>query len=319
MNDYKGIYHNVQDKTESFEFGAHFKYSELYNILKDLQIKQQNENKVEDDKYISPKKTENKEEIEITKKRKKLKLKTFAGNDNKRYLITDVTKKDNDNDDFSVIEEEQENKKVHKRKKNKYMTKSVEKVRLPNISSNSLISLQNMVSHKNILAESYDAHNLKKKKDKDKKINFPKINALHRNNPLFESEKNHMIFETQSRFQDNGAIKIYNGTEDKESSNQSSSKNHQFLQLNNISQDNDNEGKNEFLAKPQRRTNKLLSIFEKEKLRKNNNYNLFLGEKNIYLNKEHRDIMNNEMAKQIHNLKKQLKGNSNKSLQYVHK
>ena len=136
MNDYKGIYHNVQDKTESFEFGAHFKYSELYNILKDLQIKQQNENKVEDDKNISPKKTENKEEIEITKKRKKLKLKTFAGNDNKRYLITDVTKKDNDNDDFSVIEEEQENKKVHKRKKNKYMTKSVEKVRLPNISSN---------------------------------------------------------------------------------------------------------------------------------------------------------------------------------------
>jgi hypothetical protein len=199
------------------------------------------------------------------------------------------------------------------------MTKSVEKVRLPNISSKSLISLQNMVSHKNILAESYDAYNLKKKKDKDKKINFPKINALHRNNPLFESEKNHMIFETQSRFQDNGAIKIYNGTEDKESSNQSSSKNHQFPQLNNISQDNDNEEKSEFLAKPQRRTNKLLSIFEKEKLRKNNNYNLFLGEKNIYLNKEHRDIMNNEMAKQIHNLKKQLKGNSNKSLQYVHK
>lgn len=55
-----------------------------------------------------------------------------------------------------------------------------------------------------------------------------------------------MIFETQSRFQDNGAIKIYNGTEDKESSNQSSSKNHQFLQLNSISQDNDNEGKMNF-------------------------------------------------------------------------
>lgn len=319
MKEYKGIYHNVQDKTESFEFGAHFKYSDLYNILKDLQIKQQNENNVEDDKNISPKIIENKEEIEITKKRKKLKLKSFAINDNKRYLLTDANKKDNDNDDFSIIKEEQENKKTHKRKKIKYVTKSVEKVRLPNISSNSLISLQNIVSHKNILAESYDSHNLRKKKEKDKKINFPIITALHRNNPLKETEKNHMIFETQSRFQDNGAIKIYNGSEDMESDEQSSSKNHQLPQLNSITQENDNEEKNELLVKPQRKINRLLSIFEKEKMRKNNNYNLFLGDKNIYLNREHKDIMNNEMAKQIHNLKKQLKGNSNKSLQHVHK
>ena len=53
MNNYKGIYHNVQDKTESFEYGAHFKYAELYKILKDLQIQQQNENKNEDDKNTS--------------------------------------------------------------------------------------------------------------------------------------------------------------------------------------------------------------------------------------------------------------------------
>ena len=61
MKDYKGIYHNVQDKSESFEYGAHFKYADLYRILKDLQIKQQNENKDEDNKNTTPKNIENKE------------------------------------------------------------------------------------------------------------------------------------------------------------------------------------------------------------------------------------------------------------------
>ena len=204
MNDYKGIYHNVQDKTESFEYGAHFKYAELYKILKDLQIQQQNENKNEDDKNTSSKDVENKEEIDITKKRKKMKLKTFSINENKRYIITDASKKNNDKDDFSVIEEEDENKKVHKRKKNKFVTKSVEKVRLPNISSNSLISIQIKAPNKNMLTESYDSHVLRRKKEKDRTIHFPKISSLHRNNLLSESEKNY-IFETENRLQDNDA------------------------------------------------------------------------------------------------------------------
>ena len=314
MNDYKGIYHNVQDKTESFEYGAHFKYSELYKILKDLQIQQQNESKKEDDKNATPKKSENKEKIEIPKKRKKLKLKTLAVSENNRYLITDNTKKNNDKDDFSIIEEEEDNKRVHKRKKNKYMTKSVDKVHLPNISSNSLISLQNKVSNKNLLTESYDSHALRRKKDKVRTVHFPKINSLHRNNILLESEKNH-IFETEN--QDSGAIKIYNDTLENEPSNISSSKN-QLPQVNNSNLDGDNEEKTELFLRPRKKTNRLLSIFEKEKQRKNN-YNLFLGEKNNYLNKEHRDIMNNEMAKQIHNLKKQLKGNSNKNIIQIHK
>lgn len=41
MKEYKGLYHNVQDKTKYFEYGAHFKYSELYNALNDLLVKQQ--------------------------------------------------------------------------------------------------------------------------------------------------------------------------------------------------------------------------------------------------------------------------------------
>ena len=313
MKDYKGIYHNVEDKSESFEYGAHFKYADLYRILKDLQIKQQNENKDEDNKNTTPKNIENKEEVDITKKRKKLKLKTFAINQNNRYLFTESTKKNNDKDEFSVIEEEEIK---HGRKKNKLITKSVEKVRLPNISSNGLISIQIKAPNKNTLAESYDAHVLRRKKDKGRTIHFPKINSLHRNNIISETEKN-FIFETENRLPDNNAIKIYKPSLDNDPSNQSSSRK-QLPQVSNSNQDVENEEKTDLFLKPKRKTNKLLSIFEKEKLRKNN-YNLFLGEKNNYLNKEHRDIMNNEMAKQIHNLKKQLKGHSNKNLIHVNK
>ena len=313
MKDYKGIYHNVEDKSESFEYGAHFKYADLYRILKDLQIKQQNENKDEDNKNTTPKNIENKEEVDITKKRKKLKLKTFAINQNNRYLFTESTKKNNDKDEFSVIEEEEIK---HGRKKNKLITKSVEKVRLPNISSNGLISIQIKAPNKNTLAESYDAHVLRRKKDKGRTIHFPKINSLHRNNIISETEKN-FIFETENRLPDNNAIKIYKPSLDNDPSNQSSSRK-QLPQVSNSNQDVENEEKTDLFLKPKRKTNKLLSIFEKEKLRKNN-FNLFLGEKNNYLNKEHRDIMNNEMAKQIHNLKKQLKGHSNKNLIHVNK
>jgi hypothetical protein len=314
MKDYKGIYHNVQDKSESFEYGAHFKYADLYRILKDLQIKQQNESKDEDDKNTTPKNIENKEEVDITKKRKKLKLKTFAINQNNRYLFTESTKKNNDKDEFSVIEEEEEIK--HGRKKNKLITKSVEKVRLPNISSKSLISIQIKAPNKNTLAESYDAHVLRRKKDKVRTIHFPKINSLYRNNIISETEKN-FIFETENRFPDNNAIKIYKPSLDNDPINQSSSRK-QLPQVSNSYQDIENEENTDLFLKPKRKSNKLLSIFEKEKLRKNN-FNLFLGEKNNYLNKEHRDIMNNEMAKQIYNLKKQLKGHSNKNLIHVNK
>ena len=312
MNDYKGIYHNVQDKTESFEYGAHFKYADLYRILKDLQMKQQNENKEEDDKNIIT--IENNDEVDITKKRKKLKLKTFNINQNNRYVITDANKKNNDRDDFSIIEEEDEDRRVHKRKKHKFVTKSVEKVRLPNISSNSLISIQIKAPNKNMLAESYDAHVLRRKKEKDRTLNFPKINSLHRNNILSETEKN-LIFETENHIQDNNAIKIYKDSINNDQSYKSWS-NNQLPQVSNSNLDIENEEKTELFLKPRRKPNKLLSIFEKEKLRKNN-HNLFLGEKNNYLNKDHRDILNNEMAKQIHNLKKKLKGNSNKSLMQV--
>ena len=244
-----------------------------------------------------------------------MRLKTLNINQNNRYTITDDNKKNNDKDDFSIIEEEEEDKRVHKRKNKKFLTKSIEKVHLPNISSNSILSIQIKAPHKNKLTESYDSHVLRRKKDKDRTINFPKINSLHRNILLSETEKN-LIFKSDNHLQDNKSIKIYKASIDNEPSYKIWSSN-QLPQVSISNQDIENEEKTELLLKPRRKANKLLSIFEKEKLRKNN-HNLFLGEKNNYLNKDHSDILNNEMAKQIYFLKKNLKGNSNKSLIQVH-
>ena len=30
MKEYKGFYHDIKDTTKLYEFGAHFKYSELF-------------------------------------------------------------------------------------------------------------------------------------------------------------------------------------------------------------------------------------------------------------------------------------------------
>ena len=59
--------------------------------------------------------------------------------------------------------------------------------------------------------------------------------------------------------------------------------------------------------------------FSKQKKKiKNSNNNLFLGDKNNYSNKGNREAMKNDMAQEIHNLKKQLLGNGNKSSKKVY-
>lgn len=315
MKDYKGLYHNTQEKTQLYEFGAHFKYEELYNSLKELQLKQHNKEPLDEEKNFEEVKNENKEGIELPKKRKKYKLKTHFKNENGRYLVTDTNKNDKEKNEFSIIEEEQENKNGENRKHKRFVTKSHEKIRLPNISSNSLISLQknnlNYNTHK--LTESKEMHNINRSQDfrtKSKRINFPKLTSLHLENI---KENNNMIVETQSIFQDqeNGAVKIFNDSYDKVSKpHHHETKNHNnknFPKLFKLRQDN--EEKNESLPRVQRKTDKLISIFEKEKKIKNNN--LFLGEKNNYLNIEHREVMRDEMAQKIHNLKMQLLGNKN--------
>ena len=320
MKEYKGLYHNVQDKTKYFEYGAHFKYSELYNALNDLLVNQLKENPTSEKEInLSTLKIENKEEVP-EKKRKKYKLKTNVTKNN-RYLNTDANDKEDEKNKIDVIEEEQDNiKKTHIHKKNRFMTKSLDKVNLPQISSNSLISLLNH----HLLTEPKEINHLHVHQSVDlikkKKINFPKLNSLHKHNILPENPNNHMIVETQSRFQDNGAIKIFNDSSEQSSKNKLSHKNKKdkiFPKIFHLSKEN--EEKIELLPRPQRKNDRLTSIFEKEKLIKNNNNNnIFLGEKINYMNREQREIMNDHMAQQIYNLKKQLLGNSSQKLKKVH-
>jgi len=308
MKEYKGLYHNVQDKTKTYEYGAHFKYSELYIALKNLQIKQKNENSFSEETDNFLLENENKEEVLPEKKRKKYKLKTLNINANNRYFLTEINKKDNEKDEFSIIEEEGDNIKNQIRKRNRFLTKSTDKMQLPKISSNSLISLQN--NHMQTegqeslkLYQSYDHHHHKRNK-----INFPKLNTI-----LQENINNNMIVETQSIFGDKGAIKIYNDPYDEGSKKIrliKRKKDKMFPKLFQLSKDN--EEKSEFLIRPQRRNDKLKSIFEKEKYVRNNN--LFLGEKNSYFRTEERDMKIEQMAQQIHNLKKKLLANQNKNI-----
>ena len=309
MKEYKGLYHNVQDKTKTYEYGAHFKYSELYIALKNLQIKQKNENSFSEETDNFLPENENKEEVLPEKKRKKYKLKTLNINANNRYFLTEINKKDNEKDEFSIIEEEGDNIKDQIRKRNRFLTKSTDKMQLPKISSNSLISLQN--NHMQTegqeslkLYQSYDHHHHHKRN----KINFPKLNTI-----LQENINNNMIVETQSIFGDKGAIKIYNDPYDEASKKIrliKRKKDKMFPKLFQLSKDN--EEKSEFLIRPQRRNDKLKSIFEKEKYVRNNN--LFLGEKNSYFRTEERDMKIEQMAQQIHNLKKKLLANQNKNI-----
>ena len=308
MKEYKGLYHNTKDTTKTYEYGAHFKYSDLFNILKDLEEKQKENNNNEKENSNSLFKSENTEELGLfQKKRKKLKLKTLSNN--KRYLITDINQENDEKNEIPIIEEE-ENKRHDSRKKFRVMTKSLNKIHLPKISSNSLISLQNKAF--NDLNESREIKKLNNSHDFKKKLNFPKIHSFH-NNIIQEKENESTNPETKSIFQESGAVKIYDTFDKKKKGNQ---RNNNFPNLFHLSLET--EDKNDIFDKPQRKKDRLVSIFEKEKKIKNSNNNLFLGDKNNYSNKGNREAMKNDMAQEIHNLKMQLLGNGNKSSKKVY-
>ena len=308
MKEYKGLYHNTKDTTKTYEYGAHFKYSDLFNILKDLEEKQKENNNNEKENSNSLFKSENTEELGLfQKKRKKLKLKTLSNN--KRYLITDINQENDEKNEIPIIEEE-ENKRHDSRKKFRVMTKSLNKIHLPKISSNSLISLQNKAF--NDLNESREIKKLNNSHDFKKKLNFPKIHSFH-NNIIQEKENESTNPETKSIFQESGAVKIYDSFDKKKKGNQ---RNNNFPNLFHLSLET--EDKNDIFDRPQRKKDRLVSIFEKEKKIKNSNNNLFLGDKNNYSNKGIREAIKNDMAQEIHNLKKQLLGNGNKSSKKVY-
>ena len=209
MKEYKGIYHNVEDSTKSYEYGAHFKYSELYIALKNLQIKQQNEDAPSGENNNSPKENKNEEELFKEKKRKKYKLKSFKMDENNRYFNTEANPKRNESNELAKIEDDELGiKNKSRRKKSRFVTK----VNLPKISSNNLVSLEKSnlktISNEKIkIHKSYDFNNMKR-------ISFPKIYSLYKEN-MQENANNNIIVETQSIFDEKGGIKIYKDSNEK--------------------------------------------------------------------------------------------------------
>ena len=329
MKDYKGIYHGTTSTTNYYEFGAHFKYLELYNVLNKLKKEKTENIPLNDDSLL---KLENKEEKEPSKKRKKYKLKTLDVKDikeSKRYLglETDINEKSKEKgkNKFSTIEEEQENNiKDNRRKKSRLLTKSLDKIVLPKIKIKNLNNEDNskdkILSPIKLLEEKKDKNNyqigrlskslnLKKKSAIQKKDNFPKINSNYFRDIIIEEKDNkEMVEETQSRFKDNNeSIKIFNNNEDNNIRKGKILKKLATRRMERISLINNEQEKNiELLPKSSIKLDRLKSIFEKEKEIKR--INLFLGQKNNY-STNNRNLMNEEMAQQIHNLKMQILSN----------
>ena len=328
MKDYKGIYHGTTSTTNYYEFGAHFQYLELYNALNKLKKERAENIPLNDDSLL---KLENKEEKEPSKKRKKYKLKTLDVKDikeSKKYLglETDINEKSKEKGKkFSTIEEEQENNiKDNRRKKSRLLTKSLDKIVLPKIKIKNLNNEDNskdkILSPIKLLEEKKDKNNyqigrlskslnLKKKNDSEKKDNFPKINSNYFKDIIIEEKNNkEMVEETQSRFKDNNeSIKIFNNNEDNNIRKGKILKKLATRRMERVSLINNEQEKNvELLPKSSIKLDRLKSIFEKEKEIKR--INLFLGQKNNY-STNNRNLMNEEMAQQIHNLKMQILSN----------
>ena len=328
MKDYKGIYHGTTSTTNYYEFGAHFQYLELYNALNKLKKERAENIPLNDDSLL---KLENKEEKEPSKKRKKYKLKTLDIKDikeSKKYLglETDINEKSKEKGKkFSTIEEEQENNiKDNRRKKSRLLTKSLDKIVLPKIkiknSNNEDNSKDKILSPIKLLEEKKDKNNyqigrlskslnLKKKSAIEKKDNFPKINSNYFRDIIIEEKDNkEMVEETQSRFKDNNeSIKIFNNNEDNNIRKGKILKKLSTRRMERVSLINNEQEKNiELLPKSSIKLDRLKSIFEKEKEIKR--INLFLGQKNNY-STNNRNLMNEEMAQQIHNLKMQILSN----------
>ena len=328
MKDYKGIYHGTTNTTNYYEFGAHFQYLELYNALNKLKKEKAENIPLNDDSLL---KLENKEEKEPSKKRKKYKLKTLdikGIKESKKYLglETDINEKSKEKGKkFSTIEEEQENNiKDNRRKKSRLLTKSLDKIVLPKIKIKNLNNEDNskdkILSPIKLLEEKKDKNNyqigrlskslnLKKKSAIEKKDNFPKINSNYFKDIIIEEKNNkEMVEETQSRFKDNNeSIKIFNNNEDNNIRKGKILKKLATRRMERVSLINNEQEKNfELLPKSSIKLDRLKSIFEKEKEIKR--INLFLGQKNNY-STNNRNLMNEEMAQQIHNLKMQILSN----------
>ena len=114
MKDYKGLYHEEKSYVPCFEHGAHFKYLDLVNALKELQLNLYNKNELESLEITgSPIKNNNIILLrESDKKSKRYKL--------KRYLLTENDENKRYVNDIDIINENEKNEKSY----NKYIRES---------------------------------------------------------------------------------------------------------------------------------------------------------------------------------------------------
>lgn len=162
MKEFKGLYHNEETRIPSFEHGAHFRYLDLFNALKELKSNLSNKNESQNLEIYN---TPNKNEIllikENNKKPKHYKLKTnlvTETNDNQRYKDLDNIKEyENDEKKYNIYIRESNKDLLNKSKinfKEKGLSKSIDRVkdRLPKIKSK-----KNPISLRN---KSFDPQNL---------------------------------------------------------------------------------------------------------------------------------------------------------------
>ena len=131
MKNYKGLYHDDNDiKAPNYEHGAHFKYSDLVEALKKLQV-DLSKDKLNLEINNTPNKDDKKLTNESTKKLKKIKLKNINNNENKRYNEINYTERNNDkeikienNDIFLKYSKDTEKELFQRKRKHK-------KIKLP--------------------------------------------------------------------------------------------------------------------------------------------------------------------------------------------
>ena len=370
MKEFKGLYHNEKTRIPSFEHGAHFRYLDLFNALKELKSNLSNKNESQNLEIYN---TPNKNNIllikENNKKPKHYKLKTnlvTETNDNQRYKDLDnINEYEKDEKKYNIYLRESNKDLLNKSKRNfneKGLSKSIDRVndRLPKIKNKkNPISLRNKSYNTQNLVERiiYDFEDTKSidqnifeikdnntrnknmeinnnnntieteisniklnslkmnKRNSDKGEILPKINSF-RNNLIQDNLED--IEEDESQYQNN-KNRINNSIDTKSIKFRLSNKK-SFKGLNRFFI-NDSNNKNNIIESSEKRrskaiiNNRLKSIFETEKQIKHNN--LLFNEKSKNYNNNYFETINNDIAQQIYQLKKQLLINTNKKSKIV--
>lgn len=318
MKEYKGLYHNENSKKKIYEHGAHFKYSDLFNVLKELQNETSSENNIQNKNNLNNK-LFNKEK---RKKQKKYKLKLITEENknfaNQRYFDYPNDKK-NENKNNLIINDSFP-------KRINPISKSVDKtnINLPKIIINNRNNISFSVKKKSNISKKkkdirvIDIINEKEYIDKineslrnnyaeiNKEERLPKINSFYFNQIEKEYEydnKNNNIYEEEEKnqYKDNKIIK---------NENKNNLKLYTVKKFNNkkihkiFLEDIDNNNNYENPKNKEMNINsRIRSIFEREKQIKINNNN-DINDRIAFYEKDYINTINNDISQQIYNLKK---------------